>query len=174
MICLHCKLETGTEVNHSAWSECVAALRSDSEHWQWLYQQSQKDLATHRDWFADVLDFHKRFRPDQIGSRPAPPEVAVKTLRAKLIKEEITELTAAYWSDDLAGIADAIGDSIYVLIGMAVAYGIDLRPVWGEVHRTNMAKVGGPARPDGKVLKPHGWQPPDISGLLAKQEPLAA
>jgi hypothetical protein len=32
-----------------------------------------------------------------------------------------------------------------------------------------MAKVGGPVRPDGKKLKPEGWQPPDIAGILRAQ-----
>ena len=42
-------------------------------------------------------------------------------------------------------------------------------PVADEIQRTNMAKVGGPVREDGKRLKPPGWQPPDIEGELKKQ-----
>ncbi len=38
---------------------------------------------------------------------------------------------------------------------------------WDEVHRSNMAKVGGPIRGDGKRLKPEGWTPPDVAGVLA-------
>ena len=49
-------------------------------------------------------------------------------------------------------------------------YGIDIRPIWDEVHRTNMAKEGGGSRTDGKIMKPAGWQPPDIAGLLARQD----
>jgi hypothetical protein len=37
-----------------------------------------------------------------------------------------------------------------------------------------MDKVGGAIRGDGKVLKPAGWQPPDIAGALASQEPIDA
>jgi hypothetical protein len=37
-------------------------------------------------------------------------------------------------------------------------------------HRTNMAKVGGPIVPNGKRLKPKGWQPPDIAGEIARQQ----
>lgn len=47
--------------------------------------------------------------------------------------------------------------------------GIDLGPVFEEVHRANMAKVGGPTRADGKILKPEGWTPPDVAGVLRRQ-----
>lgn len=32
-----------------------------------------------------------------------------------------------------------------------------------------MAKLGGPRRADGKVMKPIGWRPPDIEGVLNRQ-----
>ena len=39
-----------------------------------------------------------------------------------------------------------------------------------EVHRSNMAKVGPGGkvlrREDGKILKPEGWTPPDLKGVL--------
>jgi hypothetical protein len=69
-------------------------------------------------------------------------------------------------------VADGIVDAIYVLIGAAITYGIDIRPVWQAVHAANMAKEGGATREDGKVQKPPGWQPPDIAGILAAQGPL--
>ena len=70
---------------------------------------------------------------------------------------------------DLGGIADGIADLIYVLLGTALSYGIHIAPIWDEVQRTNMAKEGGATRHDGKVLKPEGWQPPDVRGILLKQ-----
>jgi predicted HAD superfamily Cof-like phosphohydrolase len=56
---------------------------------------------------------------------------------------------------------------LYVLYGTAVSFGIDVRPVFAEVHRSNMAKVGGGKRADGKVTKPAGWKPPRVTELLA-------
>jgi predicted HAD superfamily Cof-like phosphohydrolase len=47
--------------------------------------------------------------------------------------------------------------------------GCDLDPFFREVHRTNMAKVGGPIRADGKRLKPEGWQPPRIREMLIER-----
>jgi predicted HAD superfamily Cof-like phosphohydrolase len=47
----------------------------------------------------------------------------------------------------------------------AAHLGVDVRPFFDEVHRSNMAKLGGPVRDDGKIQKPEGWRPPDIAGL---------
>jgi predicted HAD superfamily Cof-like phosphohydrolase len=47
-----------------------------------------------------------------------------------------------------------------------------LNEVFEEVHRSNMAKLvdGKPLkRADGKVIKPEGWTPPDIEGVIKKQ-----
>jgi len=71
--------------------------------------------------------------------------------------------------EDLVEIADGIGDVIYVLLGTAVSYGIDLRPIFDAIHDSNMKKVGGCTRDDGKIMKPEGWVPPDIEGILAAQ-----
>jgi predicted HAD superfamily Cof-like phosphohydrolase len=40
--------------------------------------------------------------------------------------------------------------------------------VWKEVHRSNMAKLEGGVRKreDGKILKPEGWTPPDVEGVM--------
>lgn len=117
-----------------------------------------------RDWVEDVLEFHRKFGLT-INETPSVPSHEDQELRDELIKEEFREWVRAPFG---APMADALADLIYVAIGTAITYGIDLRPVWEEVHRTNMAKTGGGRRRDGKVLKPEGWQPPDISAALAK------
>lgn len=122
-----------------------------------------------QDWFADVLEFHRKFEV-YIGATPSIPPENVRVLRTCLEDEEKLELIRACYAKDLPGIADGIADLIYVLLGRAIAYGIDLRPIWDEVQRANMAKVGGPLRGDGKKLKPPGWTPPNIVGVLSRQE----
>lgn len=129
--------------------------------------------VTTSDWFQDVFNFHKKFCPDQTNSMPiVPNDDRLVGLRQDLIREESAELLSALDAGDLAEIADASADLIYVILGTCVYYGIDLRPVWDEVQRTNMAKEGGPTRADGKILKPEGWTPPDITRILATQAPL--
>lgn len=120
-------------------------------------------------WFDDVLEFHKVFCVDQIGTTPAVPNHGTPELRRKLMLEELDETVKAMHEGDLPEVADGLADLIYVAIGTAISYGIDLREVWSEVHRTNMAKVGGHRRDDGKWQKPPDWTPPDIAGVLARQ-----
>lgn len=135
----------------------------------------------------NVLDFHG------VMNQPAPSEATIKDypfeLRAKLILEEALEFTEAcglklradlFDGPQLARkknndgdvepnwpeMIDALCDILYVTFGAAVAMGVDLDPFFAEVQRANMAKAGGPVREDGKRLKPPGWTPPDIKGLL--------
>jgi len=121
-----------------------------------------------KDCYQDVLDFHTKFGcPTK--DKPGCPTPDIVSLRRRLVFEEINELIDAIDAADLAGIADSIVDSIYVLLGTAIVYGIDLCPVWDAVQAANIAKVGGGKRDDGKIMKPPGWKPPDICAVLAAQ-----
>lgn len=90
-------------------------------------------------------------------------------LRRKLIMEEASETASALRESNLIETVDGLCDLLYVTFGTAVEMGVDLEPCFDEVHRSNMAKEGGGERADGKILKPEGWQPPDIRGELRKQ-----
>lgn len=122
--------------------------------------------------FNDLMKFSRAIDA-HIGTTPAVPPFDVVQLREDLIDEERSELAAAMIEEDLPCIADSIADTIYVLIGTAIAYGIDLPSVWNAVQEANMAKAGGPVREDGKRLKPPGWTPPDIAGILERQHSIA-
>ena len=80
----------------------------------------------------------------------------------------MSELGEAFANDDMIEISDALADLIYVAIGMALVYGIPLDEVWEEVQHSNMQKLGGGVREDGKILKPDDWEPPHIAEVLAK------
>jgi predicted HAD superfamily Cof-like phosphohydrolase len=121
-----------------------------------------------RDFYQDVLDFHRKFGC-LVGHVPAEPDSSACLLRERLIDEERRELRKAMAIGDIPGVADAIGDLVYVLLGTAVAYGIDIRPVWAAIQAANMAKEGGGTRADGKIMKPVGWTAPDIEGILKAQ-----
>lgn len=112
----------------------------------------------------DVEDFHRALNIP-IGDTPA---IRRPGLRADLIAEEAGETCAAIILGDLVGAIDGLCDLLCVTYGAAIEFGVDLGPFWDEVHRTNMAKVGGPVREDGKIGKPSGWVGPDIAGVLAR------
>lgn len=121
-----------------------------------------------QDWYLDIWDLHEAIDAHR-DSIPRIPSDKVRDLRLELIKEEINETLMALHAGDIPEIADGITDSIVVLLGTAVSYGIDIRPIWDEVHKTNMAKSTGPIREDGKRLKPEGWVPPNVEGILRVQ-----
>jgi predicted HAD superfamily Cof-like phosphohydrolase len=121
-----------------------------------------------QDWYLDIMEFHRTFG-HKIGAWPRIPKDSIRALRSKLIREEVNELLDGMDDSDLEKVADGAADAIVVILGTCVSYGIDIRPIWDEVHRTNMAKVGGKKRADGKTLKPEGWKPPRIRELLDQQ-----
>lgn len=118
----------------------------------------------------DVEEFHKAF-DIPVGDTPA---IRRPELRAELIREESKELRKAIERGDLVEAIDGMCDLIFVTLGTAVEFGIDLEPFWDEVCVSNMAKKGGGKRADGKQLKPKNWQPPDIKGILEKMEKYGA
>lgn len=114
----------------------------------------------------DVEEFHREVVGIEDGAYPA---IRRPELRAELIREEAGETINAILSNDLIGAIDGFCDLLCVTYGAAAEFGIDLAPFWDEVHRTNMAKVGGPVRADGKRLKPPGWTPPNLAAVLRAQ-----
>src|SRR5436309_8485177 len=115
-----------------------------------------------------VAEFHRLFGI-AIGTVPAAPDEATRSLRVNLIQEEYEELQEAFAQQDLPAIAKELADLLYVVYGTAVSCGIDLEPVFREVHRSNMSKVGGHKRADGKWVKPPGYSPARIQPILAAQ-----
>ncbi len=117
---------------------------------------------------AAVRAFHEAIGME-LPDSPQLPSVAVQALRQTLLQEEYTELQAALAAGDLVAIAQEAADLLYVTYGLCLAYGIELNPVFAEVHRANLAKTTGPRRADGKQLKPADWQPPDVASVLVQQ-----
>src|SRR5690348_7238003 len=76
--------------------------------------------------------------------QPVVPDISVRDLRVRLIAEELAELCkhSACHPVDLPLIVDDIADLLYVAYGAAVAYGIDIEPIFESVHAANMQKFG--------------------------------
>ena len=92
-------------------------------------------------------------------------------LRIKLLTEEVEEYAEAARAGDLVEVLDALADIGYILAGTIINHGMQniYDDAFDEVHRSNMAKlVDGKVlrREDGKVMKPEGWQPPQLAQFL--------
>jgi predicted HAD superfamily Cof-like phosphohydrolase len=90
-----------------------------------------------------------------------------------LMEEEWRELKAALVMEDRVEQLDALLDFIVVTIGAIHSGGFDGEGGWKEVMRTNLAKIDKETgkvrkREDGKVLKPVGWTPPDLTPFVKK------
>lgn len=117
----------------------------------------------------DVAAFHKACDVP-ILEKPTIPDLTRRELRISLINEECNKelIPAIDKANDIAEVADALADLIYVIVGTALEFGIPLDRVWNAVQAANMAKVDPitgkvKKREDGKVLKPLGWVAPDIN-----------
>ena len=88
-----------------------------------------------------------------------------------LIEEEYAELGQALEDENKLEQLDALVDILVVTIGAIHSAGFDAEGAWKEVMRTNFAKIDKDTgkvrkRDDGKVLKPTGWQPPNLTQYL--------
>lgn len=115
-----------------------------------------------------VAEFHRTF---DIAQKPVPtiPDEATRGLRVRLIQEEFDELQEALRGRDPVAVAKELADLLYVVYGTAVSCGIDMEPVFREVHRSNMSKVGGHKREDGKWVKPATYSPACLDPILVAQ-----
>jgi predicted HAD superfamily Cof-like phosphohydrolase len=115
-----------------------------------------------------VQDFHRKF---DILIQTAPTNLTdeIQQLRVRLIQEEFDELKESMATGNLASVAKEMADLLYVVYGTAVSYGIDMKPVFQEVHRSNLSKVGGYKRADGKWMKPPTYSPAKLEPILDAQ-----
>lgn len=92
-------------------------------------------------------------------------------LYLKLMEEEWSELKTALDNNDRVEQLDALLDFIVVTIGAIHSGGFDGEGGWREVIGTNLAKIDKETgkvrkREDGKVLKPLGWEPPNLKKFV--------
>ena len=179
-----------------------------------------------------------RLYDQEVNTVPTVPSGDVRAMRVNSLAEEVGELAMASGMSlvltaspgmtkpvvkvmhvrdftSLEDIADALVDCQYFIDGTACAYGLDLEPLFNEVHSSNMRKLwtledlnhmqvdwaakavsvvdnqdgtyapppiqedgNHPVRkvvrfivkrPDGKVMKPPGYKPADLSHQIKLQ-----
>lgn len=123
---------------------------------------------------AAVKEFHSAFG---LGIKEEPIADLGKDknlLRFNLMKEENEEYLEAANNKDLAEVADALGDMLYILCGTIIEHGMQhkIEQVFDEIQSSNMSKLGEDGKPiyreDGKVLKGPNYFKPDISRILER------
>ena len=119
-----------------------------------------------------VMEFNAKFGVRQRRS-PSVPTAKEQSLRLDLIREELDELAVAFNDYDIVGVADSLGDLLYVVYGCADVCGIDMEPVFAEIHRSNMTKVWPDGtvhrRGDGKIVKPITYSPANLEPIIVQQ-----
>ena len=121
-----------------------------------------------------VADFHTAFGLGISNSPVANLGVAKNQLRFNLMEEENLEYLEAANAGDLAEVADALGDMLYILCGTILEHGMQykIEEVFEEIQRSNMSKLGPDGKPiyreDGKVLKGPNYFKPNIKEILER------
>jgi predicted HAD superfamily Cof-like phosphohydrolase len=131
-----------------------------------------------------VRQFHKK-GGSLIKDYPELPDSKCGKLRLNLIGEEFVELANALgfyanfdptdfcvesnWGD-IVDVADALGDLLYVILGTAVSCGINIEPIFHEIHRSNMTKfIDGSFREDGKYVKGTSYERANLEPIIRSQ-----
>lgn len=88
--------------------------------------------------------------------------------RSHIIIEEVGETLIAVANGDEIEAADGIGDSIVVLLGLAVICNLPMDTILKEINRSNMSKgfydeIGGRKK---SIYKGKNYSPPDIESAI--------
>ena len=145
--------------------------------------------------FRDVGTFHHKFGLDHVdcdelcdlrnGSRftagdrhfKLDPRVnPLMQFRLKFLEEELKETIQGAAEEDHVKVFDGLLDLVYVALGTAHLLGYPWQEGWDEVQRANMTKERAASEADSRstrkpsldVVKPEGWRPPNIAGILRR------
>lgn len=124
-----------------------------------------------------VERFHEAFGQKN-GKWPQTLEAEGYELRHKLMAEENDEYLEACDNNDIVGIADALGDQMYILCGTILKHGMQhiIEQVFDEIQVSNMSKLGEDGKPilreDGKILKGKSYYPPRLEPIIHKNHNL--
>lgn len=136
-------------------------------------QNAKKEEAL-KEQLNNVLQFHQTFRCfTQDHPAGAIPEKE-RAVRYALMAEELEEYRQAAEAGDLTGVADALTDLMYVVLGTYLAHGLQdvAEELFREVHSSNMSKLDANGRPiyraDGKVLKSELFREPELDPILKR------
>jgi predicted HAD superfamily Cof-like phosphohydrolase len=124
----------------------------------------------------EVQKFHQTFGLT-INEKPkADLGETIHFLRYNLMKEENEEYLEAVQEGNLVGIADALGDMLYILCGTIVSHGMQekMLSVFDEIQASNMSKLDSNGLPvyraDGKVMKGSNYFKPNLEQFFREMK----
>ena len=115
--------------------------------------------------FQKVFGIENNYSPCLIGDKGYE-------LRYNLALEELNEYKQACLNQDKVGIADALGDQLYILLGTILRHGMQniIVDVFEEIHSSNMSKLDENGqrivREDGKILKSAKYRKPELKQFI--------
>ena len=119
--------------------------------------------------FEKVGLFMKTFK-QEVKTSANLSSSKIINLRVSLIEEELNELKEALKQKNLAEVADALTDILYVTYGAGHAFGLNLDACFNEVQKSNMSKLGKDGKPifneKGKVMKGPNYFAPNFSKVM--------
>ena len=136
-------------------------------HWSRVHGRKPAGLSL----FEMVRAFHEKFDLAYDGP-PRNLDERTVAFRHRFALEERHEYAAAVQNGDLVGALDGLVDEVYVALGTAYLHGFDFDEAFRRVHEANMKKKRATAAEQSTrsstqdVIKPSGWQPPDLSDLV--------
>jgi|AntDeeMinimDraft_6_1070357.scaffolds.fasta_scaffold01394_7 predicted HAD superfamily Cof-like phosphohydrolase len=156
------------------------------DEWESLTRKKEKpknltDTKGVKEQLSKLEDFQKAFK-STYNDKPSFISPQDYELRFKLLREENEEYLEACQNNDMIEIADALGDSLYIVLGSIVSHGMQniIDDVFSEIHRSNMSKLDENSepiingqngkmdntRPIGKILKSENYFEPNLKQFL--------
>ena len=128
-------------------------------------------------YYQKVLEFRTKFELDSaIADYPTFWDEVRKKLEH--LSEENNELNESLFdTENRHDAADAIGDLIYLLCGLAAVLKVPLDEVFDRIHEANMKKERVLSESESKrndpfdLKKPNGWSAPSFDDLFEKDFP---
>lgn len=138
----------------------------------WGLSSKAKPGRAHAE-LEDVHEFQTKFGIPMKRTPEFLDEDAYK-FRVNFMREELQEFLDACAAQNLPEAADALGDLVYVAMGLALMMGLPWADIWDEIHKANLTKVRVTGADQSKrgsmldVVKPEGFKHPDHTPALLR------
>ncbi len=118
-----------------------------------------------------IEEFHVKFGIP-VGKVIGDTTRGQQDLHYTLMLEELNEYKEAVERGDIVGVADGLGDVLFVLVSSLVAHGLQgcFGDIINEICDSNMSKLGEDGKPiyraDGKIMKGKDYFAPRLKEII--------